>query len=140
MMIVHLTIAAVWLGSMIYSLAVVQPTVRRFFRDESRREDFLLALAHGNRWRVVALVGVLLLSAAWVMVTTPQVLTGYAAASTLYAIAAAIFCNVSWRHWPARVFALAEERAGYERRLRIQALAILCCVSVAFLIALGVSV
>ena len=45
--VAHLTIAAIWLGSMVYSLLVVQPRVARFFPDESRREEFLLALAHG---------------------------------------------------------------------------------------------
>jgi hypothetical protein len=61
--VAHLTIAATWLGSMVYSLLVVQPRVALFFTDESRREEFLLALAHGNRWRVVAVVGALMLSA-----------------------------------------------------------------------------
>lgn len=140
MMVVHLTLSATWLGSMVYSLTVVQPTVRRFFSDESSREDFLLALAHGNRWRVVALIAALMLSAAGVMATTPHAVIGYAIALVLYTVAAVIFCHVSWRHWPARVFALPEEWAGYQRSLRVQALAILGCVSMAFLIALSVSV
>lgn len=67
--IVHLMIAAVWLGSMAYSLFVVQPRVARFFPDESRREEFLLVLAHGNRRGVIAVVAGLALSAAAVMVT-----------------------------------------------------------------------
>lgn len=47
--VMHLTLAGAWLGSMVYSLGVVQPRVARFFHDEQRREEFLLALAHGNR-------------------------------------------------------------------------------------------
>jgi hypothetical protein len=138
--VVHLTIAAVWLGSMVYSLGVVQPRVARFFADEERREDFLVRLAHGNRWPVVGLVGVLMLSAVLVMITSPRVLAGYAVAIALYAGAAAVFVNVSWRHWPSRVFALPEELAGFRRRLRVQAWAMLALVGAAFVIALSVSV
>ncbi|MGH3328998.1 MAG: hypothetical protein ACRDPT_14610 [Streptomycetales bacterium] len=58
----------------------------------------------------------------------------------LYVAAAAVFLNVSWRHWPARVFALPEELTGYRRRLRIQALVILGLVGTAFVTALGVSI
>ncbi|TMC03406.1 MAG: hypothetical protein E6J41_27525 [Chloroflexi bacterium] len=61
-------------------------------------------------------------------------------ALVLYLAAAAVFANVSWRHWPARVFALPEELAGYQRRLRLQAWTILGLVTVAFLVALSVSV
>jgi hypothetical protein len=138
--VAHLTIAAIWLGSMVYSLLVVQPRVARFFPDESRREEFLLALAHGNRWRVVALVGVLMLSAVAVILTWPRVMTGYATALVLYAAAAAVFVNVSWRHWPSRVFALPDELAGFRRRLRIQAWAMLGLVGLAFIVTLSVSV
>jgi hypothetical protein len=138
--IVHLTIAAGWLGSMAYSLLVVQPRVARFFPDEGRREEFLLVLAHGNRRSVVTVVVALLLSAVAVMVTWPDVAVAYAIALMLYAAATAIFTNVSWRHWPARVFALPGELAGFRRRLRIQAWAMLGLVCVAFVLTLSVSV
>ncbi|MGH3343416.1 MAG: hypothetical protein ACRDPK_11145 [Carbonactinosporaceae bacterium] len=140
MVVAHLTIAAIWLGSMVYSLAVVQPTVARVFTDESRQEEFLLALAHGNRRRVVALVAFLVVSDVWVMVTWPRAVGGYGVALALYAAAAAIFLNVSWRHWPARVFALPEELARYRLRLRIQALVMLAAVGAAFVAALGASI
>ena len=138
--VVHLTIAATWLGSMAYSLGVVQPKVTRFFPDEERREEFLLVLAHGNRWRVVALVGALMASAAVTMVTWSRVAAAYAVALVFYAAAAAVFVNVSWRHWPARVFAVRAELEGFRRRLRVQAWAMLVLVGTAFMIALSVSV
>ncbi|GAA4488128.1 hypothetical protein GCM10023191_017120 [Actinoallomurus oryzae] len=138
--IVHLMIAAVWLGSMAYSLFVVQPRVARFFPDESRREEFLLVLAHGNRRGVIAVVAGLALSAAAVMVTWPAVAAVYAVALVPYAAATTIFVNVSWRHWPARVFALPEELPGFHRRLRIQAWAMLVLVGVAFALTLSASV
>ncbi|MFB9837226.1 hypothetical protein [Actinoallomurus acaciae] len=138
--IVHLMIAAVWLGSMAYSLFVVQPRVGRFFTDEGRREEFLLVLAHGNRRGVVAVVAGLALSAAAVMVTWPAVAAVYAVALVPYAAATGIFVNVSWRHWPARVFALPDELPGFHRRLRIQAWAMLVLVGVAFALTLSASV
>ena len=139
--VVHLTVAALWLGSMAYSLAVVQPRVARFFPDEQRREEFLLALAHGNRWPVVVLVVTIMVSAAGVMATSPlRVVIGYAVAVVLYAASAAVFADVSWRHWPARVFALPGELASFRRRLQVRAWAMFGLVGVAFVTALSVSV
>lgn len=136
----HLLLAAVWLGSMTYSLLVVQPKAARFFTDESRLEEFLVALAHGNRWRVVALVGALILSAIAVMIIWPEAAAGYAVALVLYTAAAGVFANVSWRHWPARVFALPEELPGFHRRLRRQAWAMVVLVGLAFVVTASVSV
>lgn len=136
----HLLIAAIWLGSMAYSLLVVQPAVARHVPDDEEREGFLLALAHGNRWKVVAMVGALVLTALGTMIIAPGVVAGYTVALVLYLAAAAVFVHVSWRHWPARVFALPEELGGFQRRLRAQAWVIFALVAVAFIIVLGVSV
>lgn len=139
--VAHLTIAAVWLGSMTYSLSVVQPKVAVFFADEQRREEFLTTLANGNRWKVVGLVSALVLTAVGVIGTaTRPVATGYAVALVLYLSASAVFVNVSWRHWPARVFALPAELPTFQRSLRIQAWAMCLLVGTAFLVALSVSV
>lgn len=139
--VAHLTVAAAWFGSMLYSLTVVQPRVALFFPDEARREEFLITLAQGNRWRVLALIGALVLTAAAVVVTAPRTIAiGYAAALVLYAAATAVFVNVSWRHWPARVFALPEELPGFRRSLLLRARVMLVLVGAAFLTALSVSV
>jgi hypothetical protein len=138
--VVHLTIAAIWLGSMTYSLNVVQPKVARFFADDQRREEFLVRLAHGNRRPVVGLIGALLLTAAGVSATAPRAAAiGYGVVLGLYAVAALVFVNVSWRHWPARVFALPAELPGFRRSLARQAWAMLALVGAAFLTALSVS-
>jgi Flp pilus assembly protein TadB len=141
LVLVHLTVAASWLGSMAYSLTVVQPKVDEFFPDEERREEFLVLLAHGNRWKVLGLIAVLLATGSAVAVTSDGlVMIGYAISLGLYTIAAGLFWYVTWRHWPARVFAIAEELAGFRRRLRIVAATMLLLVGVAFVTALGVSV
>ncbi|MEV0408994.1 hypothetical protein [Actinoallomurus sp. NPDC050550] len=138
--VVHLTIAAVWLGSMAYSLIVVQPRVARFFPDVEQREGFLVALAHGNRWRVVGLICALLVTDALVMVAQPAARAWYGLALGPYLIASAIFSYVSWRHWPARIFALPQELPGYQRRLRLLAWSMLGLVAVAFLTTLAASI
>jgi len=136
--IVHLTLSAVWLGSMSYSLTVVQPKVARFFTDDSRREEFLTTLAHGNRWKVVGLIAALVVTALGVIVSARRpVAIGYAVALVLYLGAAAIFVNVSWRHWPARVFALPAELPGFRRALRLRAWSMCVLVGAAFLTALA---
>lgn len=119
---------------MVYSLGVVQPRVDRFFPDERDREDFLLVLAQGNRWRVAPLIAVLVATSLALLVTTGVV--GYVVPLALYVVAGAIFWDVSWRHWPARAFALAGELEGYRRGLRMRAWAMLGLVGTAFLVAL----
>jgi hypothetical protein len=59
--LVHAGVGAVWLGSMAYSLFVVQPRVGRLLPKDTA-EDVYRELANGNRWRVVALIAVLALS------------------------------------------------------------------------------
>jgi putative copper export protein len=137
--VAHLTIAAVWLGSMVYSLTVVQPRVERFFPDPERREEFLVTLANGNRRPVVALVVALLLTDLEILVARPEVRLGYGIALLLYLLAGALFVHVSWRHWPARVFALAEELPGFQHRLRQLAWTMLGLVGAAFLTTLSVT-
>ncbi len=141
LVVVHLTVAAIWFGSMSYSLTVVQPKVATFFPDAEAREPFLLLLAHGNRWKVISLVAVLVVTGLAVAVFSGGLVAiGYAVALLLYVMATGIFWYVSWRHWPARVFAVSEELPGYQRRLHVLATAMLLLVAVAFLVALVVSV
>jgi len=139
--VAHLTIAAVWLGSMTYSLGEVQPKVARFFTDPQHREEFVTTLAQGNRWRVVGLIAALMVTGGAVIVAAPRpVAAGYAVVLALYAVASAIFVHISWRHWPARVFALPEELPRFHRNFRVLAWTMLALVGSAFLTALGVSV
>ncbi len=139
--VAHVTIAAVWLGSMVYSLGVVQPKVARFFDDIHRREEFITNLAQGNRWRVVGLIVALIATAGATMLTTSRaVAIGYAVVVGIYAAASAIFIHISWRHWPARVFARPEDLPRLHKRFRVLAWTMLAMVASAFLTALVVSV
>jgi hypothetical protein len=131
---VHLGLAAMWCGSMGYSLVVVQPKVARFGFDDDRLEEFLTLLAQGNRWKVIPIVAALLATGAAILAVTGS--GAFVAVLLLYAAAAAIFADVSWRHWPTRVFALPAERPALRRALRLRAWTMLVLVGTAFATAL----
>jgi hypothetical protein len=138
--LVYLVLTTLWLGSMVYSLALVQPKIARFFRDDEQREEFSVVLANGNRWPVVALIVGLLLSGGGVAFAgSGAVSVGYTVAVGLDLVAAGIFVDVSWRHWPARVFALSEEIPGFRRRLTVRATTMTVLVGVSYVVALTVS-
>ncbi len=138
--LVYLVLTTLWLGSMVYSLVVVQPRVARFFRDDEQREEFLVVLANGNRWPVVALVVGLLLSGGGVAFAgSGAVSVGFTLAVGLDLVAAGIFVDVSWRHWPARIFALPEEIPGFRRRLTVRAATMTVLIGVSYVVALTVS-
>lgn len=136
----YLGLTTLWLGSMVYSLVVVQPKIARFFSDDERREEFLVALANGNRWPVVALAAGLVLTGGTVAIAGDgAVSVGYAVAVGLDLVAAAIFVDVSWRHWPARVFALPEELPGFRRALTVRATTMTVLIALSYVVAMAVS-
>ena len=59
LLLAHLAAAAVWLGGMAYSLAIVQPRARRFLGGAERYEGFATALAAGARHGVLGLIALL---------------------------------------------------------------------------------
>jgi Flp pilus assembly protein TadB len=134
--LVHIGGGALWLGSMAYSLFVVQPRVARGLPDPVRAEEFYRELGAGNRWPVIGLIAVLALSgtgllfvqsghtAAWWVAIGLKVL--------LLAGASALFWWVSWRGWPRRVFALPDELPAQQARFRRVALTMVALVGTAF--------
>jgi hypothetical protein len=119
----HVLCAAVWFGAMAYSLGVVQPRIERALGDRS--EPMLVVLAAGARWKVAGLIGVLALTgAALALLPTHRSAVWWAAivVSVLALVgAAAVFWAVSWRMWPARVFAMPDELPAHRRRFRVVA-------------------
>lgn len=138
--LVYLALTTLWLGSMVHSLFVVQPKIARFFRDDERREEFLVVLANGNRWPVVALILGLVLSGSGVALAGfGDLSVGYTLAVGLDLVVAGIFADVSWRHWPARIFALPEELPGFRRRLTVRAMTMTALIGVSYVVALAAS-
>jgi hypothetical protein len=131
----HLLLGAGWFGAMSYSLFVLQPKAARYFTDDDEHEAFLTTIADGARWKVVGLLAALAATGAGlILLATDR--SGWwwavvAAKIALLAVAAAVFWLVSWRYWPARVFALPAERPALRHRFRLAALTLLGCAAAA---------
>src|ERR671915_582869 len=115
---------------MVYSLGIVQPRSARFLGDERRSEDYAATLASGARRPVLAMIALLLLSGVALLApaASEDRSDGWwalmAAKGVLLLAAAFVFWRVSWRLWPARVVALAQELPPLRRRFRHAAMAL----------------
>ncbi|MEU8226341.1 hypothetical protein [Kribbella sp. NPDC048915] len=135
--LVHVGVAAAWVGGMAYSLFVVQPKVKRFFAaDGDGREAFTMVIASGNRWKVVGLIAVIALTGAGLLVIDHADWQIHVVKGVLLLIATGIFWYVSWCHWPQRVFATTAELPKFQSRLVTLATTMLGLAGTAF--ALGV--
>ena len=137
LLLVHLGVAVAWLGSMGYSLVVVQPgEFAGPFRTRSGPRLYR-ELAAGNRWPVIGLIGVLALSGAGLTFIHDGRSYGWWLAVGLKVLllvaASALFWWVSWRGWPRRFFALPEELPAEQARFRRVAVAMAVLVGLAFL-------
>ena len=136
----HVLAAAIWLGAMVYSLAVVQPRSRRFLGDEETREGFAATLASGARYPVLALIAVIAISGGalaaiggdggrsegwWALV---------AIKGGVLVAALAVFAWVTWRLWPARIFSGPGEREAVRRRFAAAAATLLGLVAIGTLL------
>jgi hypothetical protein len=135
----HLLLGAGWLGAMSYSLFMVQPKAARYFRDDDdAQEEFVTMLANGARWKVIGLLAAIAATGAALAVWAPHRTGGWwagvAAKIALLVAASAVFWWVSWRAWPARVFALPAERPRWRRRFRLAGLTLMGCAGLASLL------
>ena len=132
---VHAGTAAVWLGAMLYSLLVVQPRAMAALKDP---EALSVALAAGARWKVISVCAVLAASGAGLIAVEDDATTAWSVLVALKVVLLAgallLFSYVSWRLWPARLFALLAELPAYRRRFRRVAYALTAMVGVAFVL------
>jgi hypothetical protein len=143
LVVTHAGVGALWLGSMAYSLFIVQPRLALITGDPASVENAQRELAARNRWPVVGLIAALWLTGAGlVAVAGPgadatwwAVVTGKA---VLLAVATGLFWWVSWRGWPRRVFALPPELPGLQRRFRAVAVTMFVLVGAAFVAGLAI--
>lgn len=144
LLLAHVGVAAMWLGSMAYSLFVVQPRVARLLRDPGRAEEVYRELGAGNRWRVIGLIAALWVTGILLVIVHKGSAgtawwSAVAVKALLLTAASALFWWVSWRGWPRRVFALPDELAGEQARFRRVALMMLALVGAAFVVGVGVT-
>lgn len=132
LLLIHVGVAALWLGSMAYSLFVVQPKLSRIAGgDPVKVEQMHRELAQGNRWPVVGLIATLWITGA---LLTHKLTFAVPLKALALLAASVLFWWVSWRAWPRRVFALAEELPALQRRFRRVAIAMFGLVGLAFAI------
>ena len=133
LLLAHAGVGALWFGAMAYSLFTVQPKLAAMVGGDAERvEDAQRILAHGNRWRVVALIAALWATGIALAVIEPGRAAATVGKAVLLAAASALFWWVSWRGWPRRVFALQDELPALRRRFRTAALAMFALVGAAF--------
>lgn len=118
---VHVLGGGVWIGAMAFSVFVLHPRAEQFFGGGGQFEDFIFTVVHGARWKVVA--GIAAISASGAALA----LRGWAGAGpvwrglvsaklALLAVSLGLFIRVSWRLWPRRVFAGADELPAVRRQ------------------------
>jgi len=138
--VIHAVVAAAWLGAMLYSLLIVQPRASAFFAKPARYEDFAVVLAAGARWKVLGMAAALALSGAGLTAValaraddpSPLWIALVIAKSVLLLGVVALFVHVSWRLWPARIFASAAELPTHHQRFRVVGLSLTGLVGLAF--------
>jgi uncharacterized membrane protein len=143
LVLLHIGVAALWLGSMLYSLFVVQPAVPRAIEDPTRAEDVYRELGAGNRWKVIGLIAALALSGLGLVLVESGHSTGWWLAvggkMVLLLAASVLFWWVSWRAWPRRVFALPAELPAEQARFRRVAITLTVLVGAAFVVGVAAS-
>jgi uncharacterized membrane protein len=138
----HVLAGAAWFGGMLYSLILVHPRAKSFFRNPRNLEEFIVTLAAGARWKVlggciiIAVTGLGLLGLPSLNQKSAIRLGCMVAKTVLFVIAVSFFCHVSWKLWPARVLASDDEIPRYQRRFRYVAITLLALV--ALCMALGI--
>lgn len=133
----HVLAGAIWLGSMVYSLFVVQPRAASFFGDDDVREGFLTVLAGGNRWPVLGIIAGLAATGLALLALDPPSAAGvglHLVKGIALLASTILFVHVSWRMWPRRVFALPAERPVHRLALRRAAYSLLALVGFAFVL------
>jgi uncharacterized membrane protein len=131
----HVLAGAAWFGAMFYSLTVLHPRARRFFGDNAKFEDFIASISQGARWKVLGALGLIAVSGATLMILLVRlglsrgwwILIGVKI--VLFLTALVIFWYASWRLWPMRIFASAEELPGIHRRFAAVGIALILIAS-----------
>ena len=126
--LVHVLGAALWLGSIYFSATALHQRAPKLFERDEAFEAFITGLSDGNRRRhLTAFMACLLSGAALVASSGPRAASQASGAwglwwalmalkLGLWGAGAALFGVISWRLWPARVFALAQELDGVRRQ------------------------
>jgi uncharacterized membrane protein len=119
----HVLVGAGWMGSTYYAFTVLHPRTPELIESDQQAEDYLIAITHGNRYRVGFAFAVTLLSGLLLIAIEPQQRSAdelwramIGAKLGLWCLTLALFVYVSWKVYPARIFAVGEEIVAFRRR------------------------
>jgi uncharacterized membrane protein len=139
--LVHVLAAAAMFGAMFYRFTVLQPRARRYFQNPKDFEEFITFISNGARWKVLSGFGLIAVSGfalillrqsdmnrAWTIIIAAKVVVLF--------LAVAFFCFVSWRLWPARVFATPDEIPRLQRAFRLVGFTMLTLMAVEFVLSI----
>lgn len=127
----HVLVGAVWFGAMFYSLVVLHPRARGYFRSVQQFEELIAVLASGARWKVISAIAFIGLTGLFMGIAAVREGTSdvwkvcIVVKAVLLLIASAVFGYASWVLWPARVLASADEAVAYQRQFRVLGLVLL---------------
>jgi len=138
--LLHVLASAAMFGAMFYSITVIQPRARRYFQNPQDLEEFVAFISNGARWKVLSGFGLLGASGLALLIFHHEALnrTGTAlmiAKIFILLVAVSFFCFVSWRLWPARIFATPEEIPRFQRIFRRVGFTMIAMMTIEFLLA-----
>ncbi len=126
--LVHVLGGGVWIGAVGFNVFVLHPRAEKFFAEPWQFENFVFTVVSGMRWWVVA--GIVMLGGAGVELVRLRELPMDAVLGAKVGLLLAttgLFVVLSWRMWPARVLATAEELEGFRRRFAQVGVAMVTC-------------
>jgi uncharacterized membrane protein len=128
---IHVLAGAAWFGAMFYSLTILHPRGKKFFGDDDEKlENLVATLAQGARWKVLSGLALIAVTGLATIPLAQSRSTEHwnaiiAAKAILWLLAVAIFCRVSWRLWPARIFAAPQDLPKVRQQFRASAIALI---------------
>ena len=142
--VVHAVVGAVWLGSIYFSLMVLHRQSPELFDTLQEFEEYVTGLSDGNRWRVMSAVGTTGVTGLILMALSTEnlgdplwlAIMGVKIAALLATFG--VFCYVSWRLWPERVFAVGDEIPALQRKGTILRATMFTFVSLSFILGIVV--
>lgn len=140
---VHAFVGAIWLGSVYFSLMVLHRQSPELFESNEEFERYVAGLSDGNRWRILSAVaatgvsGIALVALSAERLHDPlwASLMGVKLAALLATLG--VFSYISWRLWPARIFALPSELPELQRKGTILRATMFGLISLNFLLGIA---
>jgi hypothetical protein len=121
--VLHVLVGGAFFGACFFSLTVLHRRGPQLFETREAFARFVAGITHGNRQRglttlaVTVLTGALLGALMWSEKGSQEAWLALLTAKALVSVGfLGVFAYVSWRLWPARVFAVGDEIAALQRK------------------------